>query len=605
MVFMEKEKYMGQKYAKTNRRYPFVISRRFLIGLLYSVTFISILLPSWHVSKYVERAAKMFSIGLEESLIILTFGLAIWVSVNIVLLFKFRKYLDEKRSQKQFEELKAFQQETLSLMDIEALCQRILETLPNLIKDVDIFIALQKEAGSYDIIGSTEGFSLTEEENIKAIEEVEDSVRGGYIGISPLKYDDVLMGYLCLRPKEKLRMNYQDVKCFQQFADHVSLCLKNISIYQKRYQLTIHDDLTGLYNRRYFKEFMEKNWAEGKEQAFLYLDIDDFRLFNELYGGACGDEILNWCGQAIAASVGRDGEVFHFASDEYVVYLCGKTREELLGIADKIQRTLRQKHMEKSASMQPVTMSIGISMYSSGAFGAGEVLKQAENAALFVKQHGKNGVAEFGTATEEYRENRKSKGAYKQISSTVYAWIAAINAKYPYASRHSRQVAQYAAILAKEIGLTSHEIRVIKEAALLHDIGEIGIPGYILNKKGKLTAEEYEIVKGHVATSVEMIHFLPNMNYVIPAVLSHHERYDGKGYPRGLAGKEIPLSGRILAVCDAYQAMVSKRPYKEAISQEDAVSELRNNKGTQFDPALADVLISLIPTLDTAFIDCE
>lgn len=193
---------MGQKYTRMNRRYPFVISRRLLIGLLYTLTSILILLPIWHISKYVERFAKTFSVELEEALIILTLGLAAWVFANIFVLLKIRRYLDEKRSKKQFEELKSFQQETLPLLSVESLCQRILAVLPNLIKDVDIFIALQNEAGNYDILGSTEGFSLTEEENIKAIEEVEDSVKGGYIGISPLKYDDILKGYLCLRPKE-------------------------------------------------------------------------------------------------------------------------------------------------------------------------------------------------------------------------------------------------------------------------------------------------------------------------------------------------------------------------------------------------------------------
>lgn len=588
---------MGQQHAMINRRYPFVISRRLLMSLLYALTSISILLPIRHISRYVERTAETFSLEIEEALLILTFGLAAWVSANVFLLVRLRKYLDEKRSKRQFEELTAFQQKTLSLLRVDELCQEILAVLPNLIKNVDIFIALQNEAGSYDIIGSAEGFSMTEDENIKAIEEVEDSVKGGYIGISPLKYDDTLKGYLCLRPKEKLRMNYQDVKCFQQFADHVSLCLKNISIYQRRYQLTIRDDLTGLYNRRYFREFIDKKWAEGKEQAFFYLDIDDFKVFKELYGGAYSDEILRWCGQVILSSVGKDGMVFHFASDEYVVYLSGKTREEMLGIAHKIQSALEQNHTEKPKVLQPVTMSIGISLYSPEASAVDEVLKQAECAACFAKQNGKNRVEIYGAANGKDRESLKNRSAYAEVSSTVYALTAAVNAKDPYAFEHSSHVSQYAAMLAEEIGLSSKEVCTIKEAALLHDIGKIGIPEHILNKKDTLTPEEYEIIKGHVAASVEMIHFLPNINYVIPAVLSHHERYDGEGYPRGLAGEEIPLSGRILAVCDSYDAMVSERSYKEPISVEQAVCELRDNKGTQFDPELADVFISLIPQL--------
>lgn len=592
---------MGQKYTKTSRRYPFVISRRLLIGLLYSLTSIIIVLPIWHISKYAEKAAKTLSINLNETLILLTLGLAAWVFSNIFLLLKLRKYLDEKRSKKQFETLKAFQQETLSLLSVDALCQRILEVLPNLINDVDIFIALRNEAGSYSIIGSTEGFSLTQEENIKAIEEVEDSARGGYIGISPLKYDNLLKGYLCLRPKEKLKMNYQDVKCFQQFADHVSLCLKNINIYQRRYQLTIRDDLTGLYNRRYFREYMAKNWPERERQAFLSLYIDDFELYKELYGGACSDEILKWYGQAILSSAGEDGKIFYFSSDEYIVYLLGKTKDEILGIAHKIQETLKQNHEGRPEGIPPVTVSIGIALQSAkGYHNDTEILKQAECAALYSKQNGRSGIELYGTSAEEAGQDTKNKNTYSHISATVYALTAAINAKDPYAASHSSHVAQYAGLLAQKIGLNSDEIRSIKEAALLHDIGKIGIPEHILNKKGKLTAEEYEIVKGHAAASAEMIHFLPNMSYVIPAVLSHHERYDGKGYPRGLTGEEIPLSGRILAICDSYDAMVSERSYKEPISVEAAVDELKKHKGTQFDPHLADAFISLIPEIEQA-----
>ena len=106
--------------------------------------------------------------------------------------------------------------------------------------------------------------------------------------------------------------------------------------------------------------------------------------------------------------------------------------------------------------------------------------------------------------------------------------------------------------------------------------------------------DEYEIMKTHVTNSIEMIHFLPNMNYVIPAVLSHHERYDGKGYPRGLKGEDIPLLGRILAVCDSFDAMTTKRTYKEAMSIDYAISELEHNKGTQFDPKLAEAFIELL-----------
>ena len=152
-----------------------------------------------------------------------------------------------------------------------------------------------------------------------------------------------------------------------------------------------------------------------------------------------------------------------------------------------------------------------------------------------------------------------------------------------------------------KLGLPKEDIQTARVAGLLHDIGKIGIQDDILKKKGKLTKEEYEVIKTHVEKSVEMIRFPPHMNYVIPAVLSHHERYDGKGYPNGIKGKEIPILGRILAVCDSFDAMVSRRAYKEKLSVEYAIGELENGKGTQFDPDVAQAFIELVEE-DPSFI---
>ena len=155
-------------------------------------------------------------------------------------------------------------------------------------------------------------------------------------------------------------------------------------------------------------------------------------------------------------------------------------------------------------------------------------------------------------------------------------------------------VSKYAVILARDLGMSENDIELVRDAGMLHDIGKISIPERILQKTSQLTPEEYEIMKSHVQKSIEMIHYLPNMNYVIPAVVSHHERYDGKGYPRGIKGEEIPFLGRILAVCDSFDAMISKRAYKEPLSVEYAMGELEKNKGTQFDPEVADAFIELI-----------
>ena len=166
---------------------------------------------------------------------------------------------------------------------------------------------------------------------------------------------------------------------------------------------------------------------------------------------------------------------------------------------------------------------------------------------------------------------------------------------------HSMNVALICNVIGNWLRMNEKDLKVLVTCGLLHDIGKIGIQDDILKKKGKLTKEEYEVIKTHVEKSVEMIRFLPHMNYVIPAVLSHHERYDGKGYPNGIKGKEIPILGRILAVCDSFDAMVSRRAYKEKLSVEYAIGELENGKGTQFDPDVAQAFIELVEE-DPSFI---
>ena len=155
-------------------------------------------------------------------------------------------------------------------------------------------------------------------------------------------------------------------------------------------------------------------------------------------------------------------------------------------------------------------------------------------------------------------------------------------------------VSKYAVILAEALGMNSNDIEIIRDAGLLHDIGKISIPERILQKTSKLTDEEYAIMKTHVENSTKMIRYLPDMDYVIPAVIAHHERYDGKGYPRGLKGTGIPLMGRILTIADCFDAMTARRPYKQERSIDYAAGELKKNSGTQFDPELVPVFLSLI-----------
>jgi putative nucleotidyltransferase with HDIG domain len=178
--------------------------------------------------------------------------------------------------------------------------------------------------------------------------------------------------------------------------------------------------------------------------------------------------------------------------------------------------------------------------------------------------------------------------------STIQALAAAVEARDPYTSGHSNRVAEYAVILAKTAEMSEHTQTVVRAAALLHDIGTIAIPDSILMKPGRLTPEERAIVQSHPAVGQAILSKASHMSEVIAPVRHHHEHHDGRGYPDGLRGEEIPLVARMIAIADAYVAMTSERPYRAALTPREALDELRRNAGTQFEPRLTELFAAAV-----------
>lgn len=177
--------------------------------------------------------------------------------------------------------------------------------------------------------------------------------------------------------------------------------------------------------------------------------------------------------------------------------------------------------------------------------------------------------------------------------AAVDGFAAAVGARDGYTLEHSRQVSHFAVLLSRKIGLDGKNIRVAKIAGELHDIGKIGVPERILMKEEILSSGEYRIMKTHSEKSAEILSPVPNLGEVVNAVRHHHEKFDGTGYPDGLSGEDIPLLGRLLAVCDAFSAMITERPYRPAIDTGEARRELNRKKGTQFDPELVEAFLDI------------
>ena len=175
---------------------------------------------------------------------------------------------------------------------------------------------------------------------------------------------------------------------------------------------------------------------------------------------------------------------------------------------------------------------------------------------------------------------------------TVKALNLTIDAKDHYTFNHSNRVVKFSSALAMALGLSSHQTEKLELAAAIHDIGKIGVDEQILRKPGNLNLEEFEEIKKHPEIGARIVQSVPFLKEAVPVILYHHERYDGKGYPKGLKAEQVPLGARIIIVADAVDSMMHDRPYRNRLTHEDVMSELSDNSGTQFDPKITDLILS-------------
>ncbi len=418
----------------------------------------------------------------------------------------------------------------------------------------------------------------------------------------PLNGDDELAGILLLSKKSKNTcFNFDDVNFLESINSIASIAIKNARMYEKAYLEARTDDLTGLLNRKYFYQMINEEFGKKQNESItlLILNIDDFKLYNQLYGNQEGDAALRNIAHIIKCCVGKKGITARYSGKEFAIVLPNFDVLSTTLLAEDIREQIATMNQGiKNEVLKILTFSAGICAYPYGANSVKQLIENAEMTVFNAKRSGKNKIEVYSlkepSAIKPGHTSMIRPDVYKEYASTIFALTAAIDTKDHYTFDHSQKVAEYATILADAIGLNDEHIEIIREAALLHDIGKIGIPENILNKKGYLTKEEAEIMEKHVENSISIIKHLPSLDYVIPGVIGHHERWDGKGYPRGIAGEDIPLSARCLAIADAFDAMTTERSYKQALPVEFAIKEINKNAGLQFDPVLAKAFVGLV-----------
>jgi len=419
--------------------------------------------------------------------------------------------------------------------------------------------------------------------------------------IIPIKSRNDMIGMLMLTRKNKnTAYTLEDLDLLTYLGVSTAVAFDNARLFARSQSEAITDNLTKLYNHRFFfKTLSEQVGKTGStELSLLVVDLDLFKLYNDLYGHVEGDRALEMVASIMTRIVGQKGIVCRYGGEEFTIILPYHDSQMAFVMAEKIRLEIQRSFFNTiDVTQRFLTASIGVCTYPHAAPNSEELLKRADLAMYTAKNQGKNQTVIYTpkvVASETPKARNEDKPINSIYSSTIYALTAAIDAKDHYTFGHSQKVAEYATILASKLALDQSHIDIIREAALLHDIGKIGIPENILTKTGRLTTEEYDIIKKHVEMSITIIKHLPSLNHVIPAVIGHHERWDGNGYPRGLKGENIPLAARCLSITDSFDAMTSNRPYRSGLSVSAAISEIERSIGTQFDPQIANLFIKLV-----------
>jgi diguanylate cyclase (GGDEF)-like protein/putative nucleotidyltransferase with HDIG domain len=352
--------------------------------------------------------------------------------------------------------------------------------------------------------------------------------------------------------------------------------------------LAERDGLTGLYNHKAIHRELDRSLDRDDigEVSVMMIDMDGFKLINDTYGHLLGDHVLRHVARTLESECSDTDCIGRCGGDEFMVILKGKVAQDASETAVRIKHSLAANPFSTpDGSRLPIVLCFGIADTSTAGTSSPAIVSAADAALYEGKHQGGDHV------TLHMSQSLDGNGAGSNKFDVLDGLVTAIDNKDHYTKRHSEDVTSYAMRIVSQLGLSGETLNAVRVAGLLHDIGKIGVPDFILRKPGKLTPGEYEVMKGHVALSSLIIHGLPRMNDILDAVAHHHERWDGAGYPLGIAGEEIPLLGRVMAIADAYSAMTLDRPYRAALSMEQAISEIEKGAGSQFDPMLVPVFV--------------
>jgi diguanylate cyclase (GGDEF)-like protein/putative nucleotidyltransferase with HDIG domain len=387
-------------------------------------------------------------------------------------------------------------------------------------------------------------------------------------------------------PIDRLLPTPEMLRALRAFANHAMSAVESARQLELMRHLAEHDPLTGLRNRRGLQEHIDAEIVRTGSVAVLVCDLDNFKRVNDALGYVRGDEALRRFADVLA----REGALAaRLGGEEFALVLPGHDEAAAMTVAERVRAAVPAAFADFP---WPLTTSIGVAVSGHGSETASLVLRAATRAVFGAKRLGRDRcVAYHAEALEGLLGTLDDAGgAGSEQLAAAMLLAETLDLRDVSTARHSQTVGRYAEEIARALGLPCERVERIRAAGVLHDVGKLGVADAVLQKPGSLTDDEWADMRRHPELGARILDHA-NLRDLSGWVLAHHERLDGHGYPRGLAGEEIPLEARILAVADAYEAMTADRPYRAALGHDAAREELLACAGTQFDPRVVEAFL--------------
>jgi len=359
----------------------------------------------------------------------------------------------------------------------------------------------------------------------------------------------------------------------------------------------VTDELTGLTSRASFEKIVtdeiKRHSRYGGIFSLMVLCLDSFEAVGDKSGHPSGDKLLLEISTFLKNSIRSADRVLRYGEYEFAVILPNTSIDAAKLAAERIQKQVSSNVI---SGCIPVTTSVCLASWPIDGLVAGEVIAVADKALNYAKRSGSRRVLCASEISPPLGPMMAGSMDSKDDDTlnAVYALAAIVDARTDYYSNHWRKVKAYTTSLAEALNLEQTNIARLETCALLHDIGKIIISDKIINKRSRLTSDEWKVIKTHPQVGVDIIGHARKLTPCIPGILYHHERYDGNGYPERLRGENIPLDARLLSIADVFAAMTSDRPYSSALPLDVVCAEIKQGAGSHFDPNLVEAFLSIV-----------